>query len=49
VIFFIAFIESSSNKCPEVSCKIYGTCNFVVQLDHPKKNYKFGFGLTVGE
>jgi uncharacterized membrane protein len=22
---------------------------FSLQLDHPKKNYKFGFGLTVGE
>ena len=23
--------------------------NVVVQIDHCKKNYKFGFGMTVGE
>jgi hypothetical protein len=22
---------------------------FVTQIDHAKKNYKFGFGMTVGE
>jgi len=27
----------------------YRHCNFTLQIDHCKKNYKFGFGMTVGE